>query len=230
MIEQLFRKSRRAAVETKFKIPKKYCQRASKSFIIVLRFISKEKFEMKKHIIGFTIFTFIVGSFAIVWALFGYFTQTIPNVPKVEPDNLPVFKSERKTSCRMNRQKFSYEVLDSHYFADDNMVVSTVKLKWNGYGTPPESVTIQPKLFTADNSTVISGSGTFLRDVFRGGNEVRVTVRTTPADFSKEFRNENFYTDLNVNFYPEAKVESDTILKPQQVIVVHGDSSIPVGK
>lgn len=181
---------------------------------------------MKKHILGFTVFAFIVGSFVSVFALFGYFTQTIPNVPKVESDNLPIFKSERKTSCRMNRQKFSYEVLDSYYFADENTVVSTLKLHWNGYGTPPESVTIQPRLFTADNSTVISGSGKFLSDVFRSGNEMRVTVRTNPKDFSKEFLDENFYTDFNVAFYPEAKVESDSILKPQQVIVVHGESSI----
>ncbi|MEO6590553.1 MAG: hypothetical protein ABIP06_14755, partial [Pyrinomonadaceae bacterium] len=80
---------------------------------------------MKKHIIGFTIFTFIVGSFAVGWALFGFFTQTIPNVPRVESDNLPVFKSENRRSCRMKREKISYEVVDSYYFADDNTVVST---------------------------------------------------------------------------------------------------------
>ena len=60
---------------------------------------------MKKHIIGFTIFTFIVGSFAIIWALFGFFTQTIPNVPKVESDNLPVFKSEKRTKLPYETRK-----------------------------------------------------------------------------------------------------------------------------
>ena len=74
---------------------------------------------MKKHIIGFTVFAFIVGSFVSTWALFGYFTQTIPNVPTVQSDNLPAFASDKKTSCfKHQRESISYEVVDSYYFAD----------------------------------------------------------------------------------------------------------------
>ena len=47
----------------------------------------------------------------------------------------------------MKREKISYEVVDSYYFADENTVVSTLKLKWNGYGTPPESVSIHSENF-----------------------------------------------------------------------------------
>ncbi|MGI9056137.1 MAG: hypothetical protein ACR2F2_10090 [Pyrinomonadaceae bacterium] len=181
---------------------------------------------MKKHIIGFTIFTFIVGSFAIIWALFGYFTQTIPTVPKVESDNVPVFKSENRRSCRMKDEKISYEVVDSYYFADENVVVSTLKLKWNGYGTPPESITILPKIYTADNETVISGQGTFLRDIFESKKEVNVTVKTFPYGLSKKLLNENIYTDFYVTSETGASVKSDFEATTRQVIVVHGESSI----
>lgn len=181
---------------------------------------------MKKHIIGFTLFTFIVGSFAIIWALFGFFTQTIPNIPKVESDNLPVFKSENRRNCRMKREIISYEVVDSYYFADENVVVSTLKLKWNGYGTPPESISILPSIFTADNKTVISGQGTFLRDIFESKKEVNVTVRTYPHGVAKNLLNENIYTDFYVTSETGARLNSDFEATPRQVIVVHGESSI----
>ena len=180
---------------------------------------------MKKHIIGITVFTFIVGSFAIIWALFGFFTQTIPNVPKVDSDNLPVFKSEKRKSCRMKSEKTSYEVVDSYYFADENVVVSTLKLKWNGYGTPPESVSILPSITTSDSQTVLSGQGTFLRDIFESEKEYTVTVKTYPKGLSEKLLTENIYTDFYVTTETGAKLKPAFNETPRQVIVVHGDKS-----
>lgn len=181
---------------------------------------------MKKHIIGFTVFAFIVGSFISVWALLGYFTQTIPNVPKVESDNLPVFSSDKRTSCFKQREKISYDVVDSYYFADENLVVSTLKLKWNGYGAPPKNVFVNTKLFTADNKNINSDGGTYLKNVFNVNREVNVTVRTNPLKSLKNSLSENFYADFDFSSDPEINLTSKTVFAPKQVVVVHGDSSI----
>lgn len=182
---------------------------------------------MKKHIIGFTIFAFIVGSFVSIWALFGYFTQTIPNVPTVQPDKMPVFASDKRSSCdKRQREKFSYEVVDSYYFADENLVVSTLKLRWNGYGAPPKNIYVNTKLFTADNKQINSDGGTYLKNLFTGSNEMNVTVRTTPLKSMKDKLSENFYADFDFSAEPDVNLSSKTFFSPKQVIVVHGDSSI----
>lgn len=182
---------------------------------------------MKKHIIGFTIFAFIVGSFVSIWALFGYFTQTIPNVPTVQSDNMPVFASDKKTSCfKQKSEKFSYEVVDSYYFADENMVVSTLKLKWNSYSAPPKNVFVNTKLFTADNKLINSDGGTYLKNTFTANNEVNVTVRTTPLKSMKDKLSENFYADFDFSSEPEINLSSKTVFAPRQVIVVHGNGSV----
>lgn len=181
---------------------------------------------MKKHILGFTIFAFIVGSFVSVWALFGYFTQTIPNVPKVESDNLPVFKSEKRKSCDMKSEKISYEVFNSYYFAEENVVISTLKLKWNGYGAPPEKVFIKTTIFTSENDTVNFENGTFLSDVFENGREVTVTIKTNPSESLRDLLKKNFYADFSVSTDIKETTKARLSTNPQQVVVVHGDRSI----
>ena len=181
---------------------------------------------MKKHILGFTIFAFIVGSFISVFALLGYFTQTIPNVPKVESDNLPVFKSDRKTSCsKPQREKISYEVVDSYYFADEKKVVSTLKLKRNGYGITPKGFTVVPKIFNSNNREMLfPNNGTYLQDVFSGNNEVFVTVSSSMIDSADLPRKDNFYIAFDF-ISDQGFLTVKQSPSPHEVTFVHGDSS-----
>ena len=182
---------------------------------------------MKKHILGFAIFSLIVGSFVSVWALFGFFTQPIPVVPKVESDRLPVFKSEKRRSCNMKRDKISYEVIKpSYYFADEKVIVSTIKLKWNGYGSPPEVVSLIPKISTADQSTTdfFSASEKTFRDVFTDQKEVTLTLKTYPKNTSDISLNDNFYMDFKIT--TDRGLNSNSLKNPHQIVVVHGESSI----
>ncbi len=180
---------------------------------------------MKKHLLGFAIFSLIVSGFVTVWAVFGYLTQPIPVVPKVESDRLPVFKSEKRKSCNMRRDKISYEVGNSYFFAEENVVISNLKLRWNGYGAPPEEVFVMTKIFSGDQQNEIYESGTYYKNVFENGNEVNLTVRTNPPLGIKPDLKNNFYADYSIStgFGDESSYKYKE--KPSQVVVVHGDRS-----
>lgn len=182
---------------------------------------------MKKHIIGFTIFAFIVGSFVSIWALCGYFTQEIPNVSKVESDELPIFASDKKTSCFPKRRgKLSYEVVDSYYFVDEQKVVSTLKLSWNGYGISPKNLTVVPKVLNSNNRELmlLNNDGKFLKDIFSGNNEVFVTVSSDTYKSAIQ-RKDNFYVTFEI-VSDDGYLNVEQNSAPHQVIVVHGESSI----
>lgn len=180
---------------------------------------------MKKHIIGFTVFAFIVGSFVSVWALFGYFTQTIPNVPKVESDNLPVFASDKRTSCS-RKEKISYEIVDSYYFDDEKTVVSTLKLNWNGFGIPPKNLIITPKFLIGGKEVTVLGGSQSKQIAFGNSmREINVSVKIDQK-FNKNELKENIYADFNISSDSGKQLSSNKNSTPEQVIVVHGESSI----
>ncbi len=167
---------------------------------------------MKKHILGVAIFSLIVGSFVSVWALYGYFTQPIPVVPKVESDR---------------REKISYEVIKpSYYFADEKVIVSTIKLKWNGYGSPPEVVSLIPKISTANHDTtdIFPASEKTLRDVFTDQREVTLTLKTYPKNTSDRLLSNNFYLDFKIT--TDEGLDNYSFENPHQIVVVHGESSV----
>ena len=186
---------------------------------------------MKKHIIGFTIFAFIVGSFVSIWALFGYFTQAIPNVPKVESDNLPVFASDKKTSCfPQRREKLSYEVVNSYYFDDEKAVVSTLRLKWNGFGIPPKNLIITPKFFIGGKKAVTL-SNSQSREVNlnnlpnNSSREINMSINVNQP-FSKNELKENVYVDFDIASDSGEQFGLNKSSSPEQVIAVHGQSSV----
>lgn len=186
---------------------------------------------MKKHIIGFTIFAFIVGSFVSIWALFGYFTQTVPNVPKVESDNLPVFVSDTRRSCsKQKREKISYEIVNSYYFDDEKTVVSTLRLKWNGFGIPPENLVFTPKFVIGGKEATAVGKSQSrqvnLNDMPDGSpRELNMSVSVNQP-FSKNDLKENIYVDFNISSESGEQFGLNKPSNPKQVILVHGESSI----
>lgn len=187
---------------------------------------------MKKHIIGFTIFAFIVGSFVSIWALLGYFTQTIPNVPTVQTDSMPVFASEKKTSCftRQKREKLSYQVVNSYYFDDKKSLVSTLRLKWNGIGFPPENLVITPKFIIGGKEVTALGKSQSrkvnLTDFPDGTKrEINMSVNVDQP-FSKSELKENIYVDFDISSESGEQFGLIKFSNPKQVVVVHGESSI----
>lgn len=186
---------------------------------------------MKKHILGFAIFSIIVAVFVSVWALFGYFTQPIPVVPKVESDRLPVFKSEKRKSCRMSREKLSYVVSYSTYSVDTKTIKSTLKIKWNGYGDPPKKLYIAQKLFTANNEEIFSGLEEMKVVNFDNSKQEMFITYTERIPLDQDDLEQNLYTDFTISDDSGNKYNSN-IQSANQVIVVHGEGSVKnlVGK
>lgn len=182
---------------------------------------------MKKHIIGFTIFAFIVGSFVSIWALFGYFTQTIPNIPTVQTDYKPVFESDRRTSCfRQKRENVTYEIVDSYYFDDEKKIVSTVKVKWNGLGAAPTKVLFSPKYFIGGKEMKNYGSAESRSITFTNFNREINTSIISDVSLSKYDLKENVFVNLDIPTGAEYKVSRDAMPGMFPVTAVHGESSI----
>ncbi len=88
---------------------------------------------MRRHIIGFAIFSMIVGLTVIAYSFLKPFV--IPEVPK----SVPV-EDERPYSCWTDRRTVSARVLTAEYDERSRELVADVELKWNGRGRPPEQL------------------------------------------------------------------------------------------
>lgn len=180
---------------------------------------------MKKHILGVAIFSLIVAVFVSVWAVFGYLTQPIPVVPKVESDRLPVFKSDKRKSCRLSGEKLSYVVSYSTYSVDTKTIETTLRIKWNGYGDPPKKLYIAQKLFTANNEEIFSGLEEMKAVNFDNSKQDTFIKYTEKIPLDRDDLEQNLYTDFTISDDLGNKYSSNT-QSANQVIVVHGESSV----
>ncbi len=105
---------------------------------------------MKKHIFGFVLFSLIVASFVLVYAFFN-----APSIPPKEAVKPPIARTETREEkpylCNLRRNKISYEVQSSELDVATYKFISKLTLHWDGYGTPPKEILVEPQLFTLDN-------------------------------------------------------------------------------
>lgn len=182
---------------------------------------------MKKHILGFAVFSFIFLSFA---AAFAYFYA--PPIPPVAVVKQPVYRVDTRTSCRTNPKKeenVSYEVISAQYDYDRDEVVSRIKLTWNGNGVKPKRVTVASSL-TAEGKagTVGSSLPQIFENPFSASAASIVTVETPLRTHRKPATDKNLYayfvvTDENSKLTTEAGELSGV---PTPVVFVHGEKSI----
>lgn len=131
---------------------------------------------MKKHIFGFALFSLIVATFAIIYAFFS--APSIPPVNAVKPPSaVSESRTEKPYSCPTKRKDFakdfSYEIVSANYFAEQNKLVTKVKLYWNGSGVAPKKLVIQPRIFTIesyDNEKLDGLKAETLVEPFADGN------------------------------------------------------------
>lgn len=105
---------------------------------------------MKKHILGLALFSLIVASFALIYAYF-----YAPSIPPKEAVRPPASQAETRTErpyfCPSRKKDFSYEIVSANYFAEQNKLITKVKLYWNGNGEAPKKIAALPRIFTVDN-------------------------------------------------------------------------------
>ena len=129
---------------------------------------------MKKHIFGAMVFGFIFVLFAFVFGVFSI--QQIPKISEVEVEtnDKQIAGNQHKTSCFPKlRKKLSVEVVNSHYFFDEDKIYSEIKLTWNGSGDPPKKVYLTTMVSVSNDKSENSFDGVFqiLEEPFTDGAE-----------------------------------------------------------
>jgi hypothetical protein len=178
---------------------------------------------MRKHILGFALFNFIVVSAVLIYA----FTY-VPKIPRIEEVKPPVIQIDNRTSCWKKANEFSYEVESSQFYLDENKLVSKVKLTWTGYGRAPETVYVDLQLVTSDQQPIYTKVETLDRP-FTSGNQTTIVLESKVGRTGKIDRTENLYARYNFSpqyFSEENKAESRKLSKAKQVLFIHGEGSV----
>lgn len=185
---------------------------------------------MKKHIFGFVLFSFIVASFALVYAFFS--APSIPSRETVKPPvTAPVEVRSEKPMCNYKRTKdFSYSVESANYFADKNLLMTKVTLSWNGNGAPPREISVQPRVFTLGDTEVTFPlkSGTFV-EPFKNGNTKTIYLESDWRVSQYKNNSPNFYVVFDVSDNVSGKnltSEKVNIAEAHQILYVYGDDSV----
>ncbi len=184
---------------------------------------------MKKHLFGLAIFSFIVTSFAVAFAFF--YAPPIPQVAEVKV-NYGDYGAEKsmvgygKTSCfRNSRKQLSSEVISSHYLADENKIISKIKLVWNGAGAPPKIIHSTTMFSTSENRNEDSFAVVeILEKPFQYSTEQTVTIVKEVSDTTMKER-DNLYVVSSVFNYTDGENGSLNIVFSERkaVLTIHGN-------
>lgn len=103
---------------------------------------------MKKHLLGFTVFSFIFASFAIAFAYF--------YVPKGETCHFqrPVYETNRRNNCQKKSENKKFEVYSTEFDLDKKKLISKIKMNLDGFGKEVKNVSVETKLFTSEQFKV----------------------------------------------------------------------------
>lgn len=158
---------------------------------------------MKKHILGFAIFSFIFASFAVAFAYF-----YAPPIPQISEVKTSVYQSDSRNTCRKKRStatNIKYEVISSEYFYNQNIIVSRIKLTWNGYGNAPEKISVIPQFASNGDSHKRKGNSQFFNRPFTDSGIITVIgdfsedSDSVSAKYNKKFdRKKNLYAYFTI--------------------------------
>jgi hypothetical protein len=137
---------------------------------------------MKKHVFGVALFSLIVASFVFIYAFF--YSPSIPPKEAVKP---PVPRTEKPAekpyTCPSRSNKISYTVQSSELDIKNYKFVSRITISWDGSGTPPKKINVEPHLFTlqnverslADSKTLMTPT---ISEPFKNGNKATLTIKS----------------------------------------------------
>ncbi len=182
---------------------------------------------MKRHLLGFAIFSFIFASFAVAFAR--VYVQEIPSISEVNQQ--PVYHSEIKTSCwKKSKQSknIQYEVISSQYFYGENEVVSKIKLTWKGDGNVPKKINVVAKFSSTGNSSKVTVENSqFFESPLSDSNSSFIKVVSKLGVKDRFDRKKNLYAHFTI-FDENSETNNPKTfasLSPTPVVFVHnGDS------
>ena len=185
---------------------------------------------MKKHILGFAIFSFIFASFAFA---FTYFYA--PPIPQISEVKIPVYQFESRNTCRKKRStatNIKYEIISAQYFYNQNKIISKIKLTWNGVGDAPSKINIVAKIGTSDelsNERIISPQ--FFDKPFLSSNFSIVELVIDNLGTERFDRKKNLYADFTIFDENSDTDNPDTFgsMNPTSVVFVHEGEYVGLG-
>jgi len=157
---------------------------------------------MKKHIFGFVLFGLIVASFAFVYAFFN-----APSIPSTETVKPPVAQTETPEEkpyyCNLRRNNLSYEVLSSQYWLEDNLIVSKIRVTYNGsIRVAPSKIYVNTTFSSVGNIGKDGfGDSQIVENPFSESREKIVTISSKVTTANKLQPNENLYVLASVTDY-----------------------------
>lgn len=181
---------------------------------------------MKKHIFGFMLFSFVIASFALIYAFFN-----APSIPPVEAVKPPVAQTEPREEkpyfCNLRRNNLSYEVLSSQYLVKEDKLVSQIRVNYNGsIRNAPSKIYVSTTFNTAGNMGEEGlRASQIVENPFSDNREKIVTISQQLTN--KLTRSENLYVIASVTDYDGSinyKRSGDvTVAKP--VLFVYGKNA-----
>ena len=182
---------------------------------------------MRKHILGFAVFSFIFTSFAIAYAFI--YAPAIPKGDAVEVFSVPVYKNEPPSSCHKKKpKKLEFEVINSHLDLQKNKLYTTVALEWNGREPAPKSLFVNTEILLPSEKLVEYDSIN-IATPFDLSNRTEVLIETDASNKFITSEKENIYAKYSFSdkFIEAEMDENYSELFP---VVVSHRKNIGVGK
>lgn len=178
---------------------------------------------MKKHILGFAIFSFIFASFAFAFTYF--YAPPIPQI-QVEEEKIEIqVETVEKTSCFKQKKKdISYQIQYTQFDSDNNQFISKIYASWIGKGDAPKQLIVGTKVYTlGENQNIQHSAPTVFNEPFKDGKEALLVVKFKLPNVIFENKKQNLYAIFNFadNYQDSYDFKNGLVTSPQSVLYFH---------
>jgi hypothetical protein len=171
---------------------------------------------MKKHFYGFLLFAFIVGFSAMIY---GYFVGFKPVAVNYEYKCRMRYNPPPKPASASVNLDTESVVVD----LTQNKVFTKVNLKWNGYGTKPETVSVQTNILTGDDlGRNLAAFSNEVKAPFINGRETTVTVENSCTFCARINPRVNEYASVNL-ISGESNLITQSVTQTKPVLIIAGN-------
>lgn len=182
---------------------------------------------MKKHIVGFAIFTLIVSSAVVLNAFFYSFREISVEPPPI-PDSSwkmnPKTWSGRYSINSKSEAPITYKLRDWSFDSTGNVLTAKVELNWNGIGKQPDAILVQLNFFSLDNpSKEIPVATESIKLPFKSGNTFTKTITAVVGDKNLVNPEENYYGSINISSLEEVKNSDSERIKGKMTIIIYNN-------
>lgn len=184
---------------------------------------------MKKHLLGFAIFSFIFASFAIAFALL--YSPVIPQISHFEEFRRPVVETDRRYRCNRKPENIKFEVISTQFDLDEKKLISQIKMKLDNYGNVPKNILVDTNLYTEQQAEVKKFDIKAVRvetfEIRKDTNEAIFDVVTDLSKSGEINHKENFYVQFEIAANYENSLEIKNFrTEAKPVLFVHGENSV----